>query len=73
MMPLGKRAAAHGEVSTMERDPVCGMELKPGQEEASLNYQGKGYHFCSVECRHDFEQDPKQYASGALEAGSERT
>lgn len=52
----------------MERDPVCGMELQPGQEEASLNYQGRGYHFCSVECRQTFERDPKQHAGQALES-----
>ncbi len=53
----------------MERDPVCGTELRPGQEEASLNYQGRGYHFCSVECRQTFEQDPTQYAGQAHENG----
>jgi P-type Cu2+ transporter len=52
----------------MERDPVCGTELQPGQEEASLNYQGRGYHFCSVECRQTFEQDPKQHLSQAQES-----
>ena len=52
----------------MERDPVCGMELKPGQEEASLNYQGHGYHFCSVECRLDFQKDPKRYVAETDEA-----
>jgi YHS domain-containing protein len=52
----------------MERDPVCGTELQPGQEEASLNYQGRGYHFCSVECRQTFEQDPKQHVSQAQES-----
>ena len=46
----------------MERDPVCGMELRPGQEGASLNYQGHGYHFCSVECRLEFEKHPQKYA-----------
>lgn len=54
----------------MERDPVCGMELQPGQEEASVNYQGRGYHFCSVECRETFEQDPKRYAVPVREGGS---
>ena len=53
----------------MERDPVCGMELQPGQEGASVNYQGRGYHFCSAECRQTFEQDPKQYAASSGEAG----
>jgi YHS domain-containing protein len=54
----------------MQRDPVCGMELRPGQEEASVNYQGRGYHFCSVECRQIFEQDPQRYASPVQETGS---
>jgi YHS domain-containing protein len=44
------------------------MELKPGQEEASLNYQGHGYHFCSVECRLDFQKDPKRYVAETDEA-----
>ena len=45
----------------MERDPVCGMELRPGQEEASITYQDRTFHFCSVECRKRFEQKPKDY------------
>ena len=53
----------------MERDPVCGTELQPGQEAASLNYRGRGYHFCSVECREMFERDPKRYAAPEDEAG----
>ena len=56
----------------MERDPVCGMELKPGQEAASLNYRGRGDHFCSVECRQAFEQDPQRYATGAPQAGAQQ-
>ena len=32
----------------MERDPVCGMELMPGHEEAEAQYQGKTYAFCSA-------------------------
>jgi YHS domain-containing protein len=44
-----------------ERDPVCGMELRPGQEEASVNYQGRTYHFCSAECRDLFLKTPSQY------------
>ena len=53
----------------MERDPVCGMEPRPGREEASLNYRGRGYHFCSVECRQTFEWDPRQYAGRVQENG----
>ena len=50
----------------MERDPVCGMELRPGQEGASITYQGRTYHFCSAECKREFERKPKDYiAAGA--------
>ncbi len=41
-----------------ERDPVCGMRIKPGTEAANAMYQGKTYHFCSVECREIFLQNP---------------
>ena len=49
----------------MERDPVCGTELRPGQEGADCRYQDRAYHFCSVECRQLFEQNPKEYVGGA--------
>jgi YHS domain-containing protein len=45
----------------MERDPVCGMDLRPGQEEASFTLQDKTYHFCSTECCKMFQGNPKQY------------
>ncbi|MGH2460592.1 MAG: YHS domain-containing protein [Chloroflexota bacterium] len=44
-----------------ERDSVCGMRLKPGQEEANVTYQGQTYHFCSVECRDLFLKEPTHY------------
>jgi Cu+-exporting ATPase len=50
----------------MERDPVCGMQLAPGQEEANLNFQGRTYHFCSAECRRLFESNPKEYIDASL-------
>jgi Cu+-exporting ATPase len=46
---------------TMERDPVCGMTLQPGQEAADCRYGDHSYHFCSVECRQLFEKNPKEY------------
>jgi Cu+-exporting ATPase len=45
----------------MERDPVCGMELTPGKEEAEFQYQGKTYRFCSRECRDLFVKNPDEY------------
>jgi Cu+-exporting ATPase len=51
----------------MDRDPVCGMELRPGQEEASFTFQGTTYHFCSQECCKKFQADPKRYLKETAE------
>jgi Cu+-exporting ATPase len=51
----------------MERDPVCGMELMPGHEEAEVQYQGQTYHFCSRECRDLFEKNPAEYLKAKAE------
>jgi len=45
----------------MERDPVCGMELMPGKEEAEADYQGQTYRFCSRDCRALFVKSPAEY------------
>jgi YHS domain-containing protein len=45
----------------MERDPVCDALLRPGQEGASITYQERTFHFCSPECKREFERHPKQY------------
>ncbi|HLZ07770.1 MAG TPA: YHS domain-containing protein [Chloroflexota bacterium] len=49
----------------MERDPVCGVTIRPGFEAASITYQGQTYHFCSVECRDLFREKPTQYLDQA--------
>ncbi len=51
----------------MNRDPVCGMELKPGQEEAEAQHAGQTYHFCSRECRDLFVNNPQEYLKAAAE------
>jgi 3-hydroxybutyryl-CoA dehydratase len=45
----------------MERDPVCGTELKLRKEQAEFQYQGKTYRFCSRECRDLFADNPTEY------------
>ena len=52
----------------MERDPVCGMELMPGNEEAEFQYQGKTYRFCSRECRDLFAANPAEYVKAESQA-----
>jgi Cu+-exporting ATPase len=49
----------------MERDPVCGVAIRPGLEAASMTYQGKTFHFCSAECRDIFREKPTFYANKA--------
>ena len=49
----------------MEHDPVCGMDMRPGQEEASFTYQDKTYHFCSKECCEKFTKNPQQFMKEA--------
>jgi putative intracellular protease/amidase/YHS domain-containing protein len=42
-----------------EEDPVCGMEVKPGELKA--DYKGVTYHFCMESCRQQFLKSPESY------------
>ncbi|HZD79977.1 MAG TPA: YHS domain-containing protein, partial [Actinomycetota bacterium] len=52
-----------GGASTMEIDPVCGMEVDPATAEWKHEYQGTTYYFCSKGCMEDFAEDPASYVS----------
>jgi Cu+-exporting ATPase len=52
-------------------DPVCGMELEPGQVVAESRYQGKTYSFCSVECKRQFDENPEAYVSDASQGDAD--
>jgi adenylate cyclase len=43
-------------------DPVCRMAVDPGQSAGSLTYEGREYHFCSMECVQAFAAAPGDYA-----------
>jgi len=45
-------------------DPVCGMSV---EEEGSLKatYHGREYHFCSEQCRDEFQKNPELYVDNA--------
>jgi P-type Cu+ transporter len=62
-----KHEQEHGVPSaTAVKDPVCGMEVVPGQARGgSAEYGGRTYWFCSTTCREKFVADPKRYASAA--------
>ena len=44
----------------MVRDPVCGISLEIGHA-LRVNYHGKPYHFCSHDCKINFEDRPDEY------------
>ena len=46
------------------KDPVCGMEVDPGQAADTLEYEGHKYSFCSPGCKAAFVQDPQRYLAG---------
>jgi YHS domain-containing protein/cytochrome c1 len=44
-------------------DPVCGMEVRVGDDMPHVEHQGNTYHFCSDHCREMFTRNPNKYAS----------
>jgi Cu+-exporting ATPase len=60
-------ASGSGEVPS-ERDPVCGMDVEPGDEAGSSDHAGRRYYFCSEACKDEFDADPDAYVGGALPA-----
>lgn len=42
------------------QDPVCKMFIKPNDGLKS-SYKGRDYHFCSSDCKTEFEKDPTHY------------
>jgi Cu+-exporting ATPase len=44
------------------KDPVCGMDVEPGQAGGgSAEHQGTAYWFCNPACREKFVADPARY------------
>ena len=59
--------AGHGEhggnaQATSTRDPVCGMDVAPGQGYTKM-HEGREYRLCSRACLDKFDVNPDQYAS----------
>lgn len=53
--------AGHQE-SARAVDPVCGMEVAPGQGYTKM-YKGREYRLCSRPCLDKFDANPEQHAS----------
>ena len=53
----------HGARAGAATDPVCGMEVPPGQGYAKM-HEDREYRFCSRKCLDQFELEPQRYAKG---------
>jgi Cu+-exporting ATPase len=51
------------QLSTLERDPVCGMNVNPAASKHAYEFGGTKYHFCCAPCVEKFSADPKKYLS----------
>jgi P-type Cu+ transporter len=55
---------------TLERDPVCGMNVNPATAKHVHQHSGKNYYFCCEPCVEKFKADPAKYlAAPARPAG----
>ncbi len=57
--------AAAGMQGTLSKDPVCGVDVsmtKAAKAGLKINYASKAYYFDSLQCKQQFEKDPKRYA-----------
>jgi P-type Cu+ transporter len=49
------------QLSTLERDPVCGMNVNPATAKHVYDHGGKNYYFCCAGCVEKFKADPAKY------------
>ncbi|HAX80145.1 MAG TPA: alpha-glucan family phosphorylase [Cyanobacteria bacterium UBA11372] len=52
-------------MSTIQKDPVCGMTIQPGKELTAF-YQEQKVHFCSEFCRTKFFEHPERYVTALV-------
>ncbi len=52
-----------------DKDPVCGMDVDASKAAASVEYEGKLYHFCCRGCAEKFKGYPEKYLSPNYKAG----
>lgn len=57
-------------MTTMERDPVCGMDVNPEIARAqglTAEHEGASYVFCGRGCMLDFTEDPARILDPAYQ------
>jgi Cu+-exporting ATPase len=52
--------------STLERDPVCGMNINPATTKYVYEHGGKNYYFCCQSCAEKFKADPAKYLAATV-------
>lgn len=52
----------------MTTDPVCGMQVDERTAAGSSVFAGRGYYFCSIDCKTKFETGPPAYLDSRLTA-----
>ncbi len=58
---MANSGVTSGAATNMAIDPVCGMNVAPGENVWTTNHNGKSYWFCARECREAFEKNPGKY------------
>ncbi len=53
------------EKSAKVTDPVCGMTVDPATAAASIEHEGRTYHFCGTGCAAAFRTNPGSYLKAA--------
>jgi Cu+-exporting ATPase len=56
-------------VSTLERDPVCGMNVNPATASHIHEHNGKKYYFCCAGCGEKFKASPDTYLKKSAAPG----
>jgi Cu+-exporting ATPase len=54
-------------------DPVCGMTVEPSKAAATVEHDGKLYHFCCRGCAEKFKADPAKYLAKTIPVTSSQS
>jgi P-type Cu+ transporter len=67
---LSRDGRAGAGPATLTKDPVCGMDVFPGEAAGgSAEHRGHTYWFCSPGCREKFVAEPERYVEPAPSIG----
>jgi Cu+-exporting ATPase len=58
-------------LTALERDPVCGMNVNPASAKHVHEHAGKKYYFCCASCVEKFKAHPQEYLDQPVAATSD--